>query len=75
MCATALRSFEQWDSTPQADALRGMLPVEILKIGDSAPQKRPAKARPLEQIRVLDLTRVLAGPVAGRTLAGILVFV
>lgn len=71
MCATALRSFAEWESTPQAQALRGVPPVQVLKIADSNPRNNTGiTARPLEGIRVLDLSRVLAGPVSGRTLAG-----
>ncbi|EMD39673.1 hypothetical protein CERSUDRAFT_121892 [Gelatoporia subvermispora B] len=70
MVATALRSFADWDRHPHAQALAGVPPVTITKIGD-APKRQIARLakRPLEDIRVLEFTRVLAGPVCGRTLA------
>ena len=43
--------------------------VEIIKIGDSDPAPLPKGGRPLSGIRALDLTRILAGPMAARTLA------
>lgn len=62
---SAVRSFEQWDQHPQAKSLRGKPPVELIKIGDSPP-RRPTKASmPLEGIRVLEMTRIVAGPVGG----------
>ncbi|KAG6831346.1 hypothetical protein H0H92_011261 [Tricholoma furcatifolium] len=71
MCATALRSIDAWTSHPQAESLKETLPVTLIKIGE-APKRQVGKggyAYPLEGIRVLDLCRVIAGPVGGKALA------
>jgi crotonobetainyl-CoA:carnitine CoA-transferase CaiB-like acyl-CoA transferase len=70
--AAALRGFAQWDATPQGLAVAGQPLLAIERIGDAAPLALPSLAplqRPLEGVRVLDLTRILAGPVGGRALA------
>ncbi|KJC49399.1 carnitine dehydratase [Bradyrhizobium sp. LTSP885] len=64
-----MRSHDEWSATLHAKALATLPLIEIEKIGDAAPKPWPAGDRPLAGIRVLDMSRVIAGPVAGRTLA------
>ena len=64
-----MRSHEEWSALPQAKALADLPVLTIEKIGEAAPKPWPAGDRPLAGLRVLDLSRVIAGPVAGRTLA------
>jgi crotonobetainyl-CoA:carnitine CoA-transferase CaiB-like acyl-CoA transferase len=66
-----MRSYDEWRALPQATALAELPVLTIEKIGEAPPKPWPAPAgdRPLSGLRVLDLSRVIAGPVAGRTLA------
>jgi crotonobetainyl-CoA:carnitine CoA-transferase CaiB-like acyl-CoA transferase len=64
-----MRSPEEWLATPHAKALAALPVLTIEKIGEAAPRPWPKGERPLSGLRVLDLSRVIAAPVAGRTLA------
>jgi crotonobetainyl-CoA:carnitine CoA-transferase CaiB-like acyl-CoA transferase len=64
-----MRSYDEWSDLPQASALAALPLITIEKIGEAAPKAWPGGDRPLAGLRALDLSRVIAGPVAGRTLA------
>jgi crotonobetainyl-CoA:carnitine CoA-transferase CaiB-like acyl-CoA transferase len=64
-----MRSREEWLAKPHGKALAEQPLVSIEKIGEAAARLWPAGDRPLAGLRVLDLSRVIAGPVAGRTFA------
>ena len=69
-CVVSLmRSREEWLAHPQAKALAALPVITIERIGEAAPRGWPEGERPLSGVRVLDLSRVIAGPVAGRALA------
>jgi len=69
MCGAMARTAEEWAAHPQGQALADLPRVEIIKLADCDPRPLPVGDRPLAGLRVLDLTRILAGPTHARTLA------
>lgn len=72
----ALRSEAEWEATPQACAQAGQFPISLRAASSSLPSPTSpflsgTVGRPLTGLRVLDLSRVIAAPVAGRTLAAL----
>jgi crotonobetainyl-CoA:carnitine CoA-transferase CaiB-like acyl-CoA transferase len=81
-CGAMARTKDEWSAHPQSVAIAPFGRVSIERIGDSPPEplglglgRHPRRAaagratRPLDGVRVLDLSRLLAGPTNGRTLA------
>ena len=69
LCAAMVRSPEEWEQHPQGQAIAQLPLFEITKIADSPAKPLPQGDYPVSNIHMLDLTRVIAGPVCGKMLA------
>jgi crotonobetainyl-CoA:carnitine CoA-transferase CaiB-like acyl-CoA transferase len=70
LCAAVKRSPEEWLAHPQGKAIAGVPLIELARIADGPTTAfAPAAFRPLERLRVLDFTHVVAGPTIGKLLA------
>jgi hypothetical protein len=69
LCGGMVRAHGEWLGHPHGRVLADKPIVEITSIGASDPEPLASGGRPLSGVRALDLTRILAGPMAARTLA------
>ncbi len=70
VCAIMRRDRATWAAHPHAAVLAALPVLQLSRDGEAlASPRRQVSAAPLSGIKVLDLSRVIAGPMIGRTLA------
>lgn len=73
LAAYALRSYRQWDQLAQSKAISNF-PIDVNQISSEGPKGLPSRmaggnSKPLQGLRVVEMSRVIAAPLCGKTLA------
>jgi crotonobetainyl-CoA:carnitine CoA-transferase CaiB-like acyl-CoA transferase len=68
-CAAVVRNQSEWARHEQGRYLATIAVIELDKLADTDPVPLPEGRRILSGIKALDLTKVIAGPTAGRQFA------
>lgn len=73
LAAYALRSYRQWDQLAQSKAISNF-PIDVNQISSAGPKGLPSRmagsnSKPLQGLRVVEMSRVIAAPLCGKTLA------
>ncbi len=71
MIAAAYRTMDEWNDHSHANAVEPLPLLDFARSGYGPSRSRPTGDLPLIGVHVLDCSRVLAGPVAGQTLANL----
>ena len=71
LTGVVVRRPSEWQTHPQGKLLMNAPAVTIERIGDAPVKPVPGGKAPLAGVRVIDNTRVLAGPTISRTLAAL----
>ena len=69
LCIAAVRTRAEWRAERQCSEIRSLPLIELEASTGGITQILPASDAPLSGIRMLDLSRVIAGPMSGRTIA------
>lgn len=69
LACSFVRTIEEWQNHKQYHAISKLPLIEIIKIGESNKESLPNGDMPLSGIKMLDLSRVIAGPICGKTMS------
>jgi crotonobetainyl-CoA:carnitine CoA-transferase CaiB-like acyl-CoA transferase len=67
--AGVARAPSEWERHPQGEWLAGRPLIDVERISDGEVEHVASASRPLEGVRVLEMTHIIAGPTIGRVLA------